>query len=36
VFLPILLLWVLAVSVLMLMDRAGADVAPPPAAVSPT
>jgi hypothetical protein len=36
VFLPILLLWVLAVSVLMLMDRAGADVAPPPPAVSAT
>lgn len=34
-FLPILLLWVLVVSVLMWMDPRGADVAPPPVATTP-
>jgi hypothetical protein len=34
-FLPVLLLWVVAVSVLMWMDPRGAAVAPPPAATTP-
>jgi hypothetical protein len=34
-FLPVLLLWVLAVSVLMWMEPRRADVAPPPAATTP-
>ena len=34
-FLPVLLLWVLAVSVLMWMDPRRADVAPPPATTTP-
>jgi hypothetical protein len=34
-FLPVLLLWVVAVSVLMWMDPRAADAAPPPAATTP-
>ena len=34
-FLPVLLLWVVAVSVLMWMDPRGADLTPPPAATTP-
>jgi len=34
-FLPVLLLWVVAVSVLMWMDPRGAEVAPAPAATTP-